>query len=274
MPTLIRGQPDQVEQAVLQVVEELVVAHAAAPALAVHARGGRRPGALTARRRLQVVQHALVAVVDLVTELAQPQAQVDVLEVVVEAGVEPTRLLECVTPDEHARRSDRLEAARLVDRRMVRGAARVQVQRVALEAEHDSGVLHGAVGKQELAADDGRAGAVGIPGKGVEPPRLGDRVVVEEDQAVALGRLRAGVAGGRKPGVALQSHVPDRVAVPGQHLRRLVRGRVIHDEDLVIHLGRVLVYGIEALAGQRRLVVHRDDYRATGARHGLLLPKT
>ena len=88
---LVGAKPDEVEQAVLEVVDELVVAHAAPPALAVHARRVLRPAALPARGRLEVVQDALVAVVDLVTDLAQPQAEVDVLEVVVEAGVETTR---------------------------------------------------------------------------------------------------------------------------------------------------------------------------------------
>ena len=35
---LVGAKPDEIQQAVLQVVEELVVAHAAPPALAVHAR--------------------------------------------------------------------------------------------------------------------------------------------------------------------------------------------------------------------------------------------
>ena len=66
----------------------------------------------------------LVAVVDLAAGLADPQAEVDVLERVEEAGVEAADALEGRAADQHAGAGHGLQPARAVDRRVLGREAR------------------------------------------------------------------------------------------------------------------------------------------------------
>ena len=107
----------------------------------------------------EVVEDAPVAVAHLVAVLAEPQAEVRVLEAVAEPGVEAAGALERVAADEHAGGGHGLEAARdLLTAGWSAGKAGVDVARVAVLADDDARVLDGVVREQQLAADDGDAG--------------------------------------------------------------------------------------------------------------------
>src|SRR5262249_32800340 len=185
------------QQAVLQVVAEVVRLDALAPALDVDARVLRPVVEAAVGHRLEVVEGALVAVVALVAALAQAQAEVNVLVAVAERGVEAAGLLERPAAEQRAATRDDLEAARLVDRRVAGGEAGVEVPREAVLADDDAGVLDGVVGKEQLGADDGRGGVSRrVAGQSVQPAVLREGVVVQEDQKVAAGGGGPAVAGG------------------------------------------------------------------------------
>ena len=99
-------------------------------------------------------------------------------------------------------------AARLVHGRMVRRKAGVDVQRVAEGTERPRRRA-GRCRRGTAACCRPRRHAVlvRVLNQRVEPARLGDRVVVEEDQVLALRRGRAGVAGRGESGIALEAHV-------------------------------------------------------------------
>ncbi len=132
--------------------------------------------------------------------------------------------------------------------------------------EADSGVLDASVGIEQTAADraDGWIG-VEAGDHRVQPTRLGERVVVQEEHELP-GRL-GGALVARRPeeAVLLVEDGHDARVVHEERLRGV--GRAVVDDD---HLGvrRRLTKIHETLQGQLDLVEGRDDDRnARGRRH-------
>src|SRR5437773_9785284 len=87
---------------------------------------------LGVRARFELIEHTLVAVMDLVAALTEPQAEVDVRVAASEGGVEAPDLLERLPSAEQAGAGHDLEAARPADRRMVGREAGVERVRGAV----------------------------------------------------------------------------------------------------------------------------------------------
>ena len=180
-----------------------------------------------------MIGHAFVAVVHLITQLTQSQAQVDVLTIVQKVGIKAARFEEGGAPEEDAGRGDDPVAARLIDRRVVGREAGINVARVVVLANGHPGVLDGIVEIQQLAAHDrGRRVVFGVLHQRVEPARLRQRVVVEKDEVVTRSRRRTRVAGRGKPVVFRQAYRRDSALVFGQELWSDIGGGVVHYDDL------------------------------------------
>jgi hypothetical protein len=162
-------------------------------------------------RRLEMHEDALVAVVDLVPSLPDPEAQVHVLVPVDEGGIEPAGLLEHGPANQHAGAGDSLEAAGSVDGGMIGREATVDVTRVAiLMANHDAGVLNGHVRIEQLASDDGRAHLLpGVVNERIQPARTRSDVVIEKDQQLTVGNRGTIVAGRCEPTIPIVADRPD-----------------------------------------------------------------
>ncbi len=256
------------EQPVRDVVVELVAAHRLAPG-GVPQRLVVLVEAAPAGDRLQVVEDARGAVADAASGRAEPQAEVDVLVAVAEALVEAAQAVEVRAPDEQAGAGHGLEGAGAVDRRVVAGEAAVHVARDAVEADDDARVLDGAVGVEQLRAGHRGVGVrVQLGHQLVEPRRAGHDVVVEEAEQLGLGGAGAVVAGGREALRLRVAHVADGVAVAAQELvgGAAVRRGVVDHDQLGRRRARLAQQGVDALAGQRRAAVHRDDDGAARGR--------
>ena len=108
----IGGRILELQQPILGVDREVVAADPVAPTLAVELDAALEAAGAPARRRLEMGEDGLVAVMDLAAPLAEAQAEVDVLERVEEAGIEPTDPLERGAIHQHAgRRSPPAAAA-------------------------------------------------------------------------------------------------------------------------------------------------------------------
>ena len=147
----------------------------------------------------------------------------------------PPDRLEGLAADQHAGGGDRLQRPRAVDGGVVAGQAGVEVVRVAVLAEDDAGVLDGRRSGRPAwrRPPPPPAARVGVADQRLQPagPRLG--VVVEEDEQLAARRRRARVAGGGEADVlAPAAATRIRLAEGAQHLRRLVGGGVVDDDDL------------------------------------------
>jgi hypothetical protein len=100
---------DEVEEAVLRIEIQVVTSHPVAPALEVlRSVALEQCGVFAPGRSLEMDEHALVAVVRLVTPFAGSKAEIDVIETVRERCVEPPELLEDGPSNQHASGGDRL----------------------------------------------------------------------------------------------------------------------------------------------------------------------
>jgi hypothetical protein len=152
---------------------------------------------------------------------------------------------------------------------VVAGEAGVGVVRQPVAAEDHAGVLHGAVQVQQPGADRRRSGVVrSAPDQRVEPAGVRRRVVVEQDDQLGTSRLDARVAGSAEAEVDGLAEHADAVAVRRQHLRCVVRGGVVDDEDAAGGRQVLRQQGVQAVAGQSGPAVHRDDDGDAGAARG------
>ena len=164
------------------------------------------------------------AVVDLRSGLAEAQAQVHVLERVAEGRVEAAGALEGRAPDQHACGGHRLKGPRPLDGRMVGREARVDVPRAAVLADRDAGVLHGAVGEQQLRPDRGRLRVgVGMVDQRIQPSGVRLGVVVQEDEQLAARRGRARRYRRRR----IRRSAPSSGSAPGPGWRGEQRRRLV-----------------------------------------------
>ena len=221
-----------------------------------------------ARHRLEVIEHALVAVVHLVACLAGPQAQVGVLEAVAEG------LVEAADGSNVARRTSMHAAVTAWKRRDTLTAgcagreARVQMARVAVLADHDPGVLDRLVREQQLGAHDARrAGCASAWATSASSqPATG---IVSLLRNTSSSPRAASAPALQAPGEALRWHrgaPPHPVAVARQQPRRVVLGGVVDHDQLERDRRRLGQDRVEALAGEPGAAVHRDHDRA--ARRG------
>jgi hypothetical protein len=131
-----------------------------------------------------------------------------------------------------------------------------------VETECDAGVLNPAGRVEEPRAHDPHAGLGGLLHERLERPRGDLRVVVEEDENVALGGLRAGVAAAREVAVLGQGD-HTRAIRPGlEEIERVVRRVAVHQHELeaVAEIGAErAVEGVQACLSHGALAV-ADDY--------------
>ena len=129
-------------------------------------------------------------------------------------------------------------------------------------------MLNRSVGIQELAAhgSDVRV-SIRIRDQGIEPARFGDRVVVQEEDVFGLGCGCAGVTGGRKSSIPLQTNAVHGVPVAREQIRSGVGGGIVDDQQLEGDCWWVGEDGVQALLREACLVVDWDDDRAAWVRH-------
>ena len=233
--------------------------HAALAAELVHARQACRV------QRVRVARDAVGAVEDLAAVLLQAQAELDVFRAHAhEAFVEAA-----VAQHELARDAEVAGVEVVVVVGLVRAHAPVvedqvrMVQAVAHRAvqPHEVGVHREAAQHRRLRAAAGVLFQVDL-----QRLRLQQRVVVEEQHPLAAGALQAAVArGGRaQVGLALVLH-----AGRGDHLRRVVAGAVVDDDDLeALRRQRLRRQLRQAAPQDRRAVEGGDDDRQHRHRRG------
>jgi hypothetical protein len=202
--------------------------------------------------------------VDLVTSLAGTQAVVDVFPAILKSHIEPAKVLPRATAKKRTRRRNHLEATGDERGRMVGGEPGIDMVRAGVEADGDSRMLNRVVRKEELGPDDGRGWELdGIVHERKEPARGRNGVVVQQDHEFAGRRRDSGVAGSGETERGLVANDENVIAVFRQQRWSHVGRAVIDDDKLPIY--PVVRFGeerIEALPGERRLVVHRDDDRS------------
>jgi hypothetical protein len=223
-----------------------------------------RTGAATGDR-LEVGEQGVGAVPHLVAGLAQAQAEVDVLVAVAVARVEAADRPEGAAPQQHAGAGDDLERPAAQHRRVVSGEAGVRVVRQPVPPDDDAGVLHGAVQVQQPCADRRGCGvADGAADQRVQPARVRRRVVVEQHHELGPAASTPAPQAAPKPRLTGWLQDVDAVAVGQQELGGVVRGAVVHDQDA--RAGRQVLrqQHVEAVPGERRPAVHRDDHRDRG----------
>ncbi len=192
--------PGDAEESVLVVVGELVWDNLVRPAALVEPQVVRE-GLVFATYRLEVVEDCICAVVDLASELTDSQAEIDVLEAVDERLVEAADTMKRLLSYESTPPGDDLELPGSSHRRMVTRESSVEVPRIPIEAYDDTGVLDRVVRIEHPRTDHGGVRmAVRISDERIEPTRLRDRVVVQEDQVLT------GCGGG--PSVACLREAP------------------------------------------------------------------
>ena len=215
----------------------------------------------TARRAFQVVDDAARAVVDLVAGLAQAQAQVHVLVAVAVSRVEAAHRLEGSAANQHTRRRDNLKSSRLEDGGVVARKAKIEMPRVAVLADDHPRVLDRAVGVEQPTPHH-RCGRVrlDILDQGIQPAWCWDSIVVEEYEIVPRRCPRPIVTTGSEASILGVSDNANPLVIARQQGRSRITRGVVHDNHLpVARCRRVRHESVEALTGQRGVVIDRDD---------------
>jgi hypothetical protein len=254
----------QHNEPILDVEVELVGSQSIPPAIIEETRVVSDVFRLTApRSRLQVIGNTSVAVVHLVSPLAQAQAEIRILEAVAKGAVEASRLLENRTSNQRARRGDGLEAPGPIYCRMAGREASIDVAGPSVSAHDHTGVLDRVVRKQELGADDGRRGiAPGVVKQGIKPAVLGDGVVVQEDEVASRSRSGTLVACRGKATVRFATKDKYILCEPLKPAARPIGGPIVYNDDLERDSRGPEQDCLQALDGEPQVIVNRNNDRA------------
>src|SRR5215468_3577648 len=100
--------------------------------------------------------NAVRTVMDLLSQLSQPQAEVHILKTIAKCGVESSQLFKNTSTHQHARGRHALEPAGFVARGMIRRKSGVDMARIAVLANHHARMLDRLIRVQQLAPHNGR----------------------------------------------------------------------------------------------------------------------
>ena len=175
------------------------------------------------------------------------------------AGVETTELREQRARDRQRRAADVVAVAQIAEARILGRFEPAVVPAAAIGEHHAAGFLQAAVGIQQLRADQTGVRVFGESAEQrVEPARLRDGVVVQEDQVFAARQRCAVVAGGDEAAV-LRAAVIAHAADLRQRGRRFVATAVVDHDHLERRRGRMRGQCAQAGEGVRELIEDRDD---------------
>ena len=207
---------------------------------------------------------------DVPAHVSQALAEVGLVGVDEEAGVEPAHVLGGAAADEHRARLGPADAAGAFAAALY-GHELVEEQRARQCCAHarqaPGALLRGAVGAEQARAGDGGVG-VGVERlqQRFRRARLELGVLVKEQAVVAAGGLEKRGIVGRLAGSAVERQQPD--AAPARHhrLHRAVLGGVVEHQHLVLQIARRdPLDGVEAGHQQLSLAGVHD---AVGQPHG------
>src|SRR5258708_9693216 len=190
------------------------------------------------RGGVEVIEDGVMSIVDLAYQLAQAKAQIHILIPVAKLGIEAISPLEIHAADQETGARYDLDPSRPVHCRVVGRKARIQVAWGPILANRYAGVLDRVVWEQQFATGNrGFRMHVRISHQGFQPFRLRYRIVIQEDQVLAMRDGRGVVARNCKALIDVVRDNTDAVAVALQEVGCKVSRGVIYDYDLEINIG-------------------------------------